>query len=222
MELIQIFEQELLQNAVITDKNHMENYMKNNFEFYGVRSPLRKRIFRQIMKENKLPNAEEYKTIVLKMMHYPKREMNYCGIDLAIKCQKKYNSDTDLNYITTLITTNSWWDSVDIIAPNLLGNYLHIFPQLISNTLKEYKASHNIWLYRSCILFQLKYKSKTNANLLFEICKYFKDSKEFFVQKAIGWALREYAKTDAQTVYNFVDSTDLVNLSKKEACKYRK
>lgn len=219
---MRVFNRELNKIAVEADKLPMEKYMKNNFEFYGVRSPIRKNVFKQVMKEYEIPTAQEYKFVVLKMMQHTKREMNYCGIDLAIKCQKKYSNIIDLDYISTLIVTRSWWDSVDTIAPKLLGNYLLNYPEMTSKVLKEYKASSNIWLYRSCVLFQLKYKDKTDADLLFEICTHFKDSKEFFVQKAIGWALREYAKTDADATYRFVDNTNLAPLSKKEAYKHRK
>lgn len=221
MELIKTFEKELEAVAVNADKNPMEQYMKNNFEFYGVRSPVRKKIFSQVMKKNKLLTEQEYKNVALKMMQHTKREMNYCAIDLALKYQKKYSNINDLEYITNLITTRSWWDSVDGLAPNLLGNYLLKYPEMVAETLQKYKASHNIWLYRSCILFQLKYKSKTNEKLLFEICDYFKTSNQFFVQKAIGWALREYAKTKPTAVYSFVDNTPLSKLSQKEACKHR-
>ncbi|MCB9034014.1 MAG: DNA alkylation repair protein [Chitinophagales bacterium] len=211
----------LQQAAVTTDIIPMQNYMKNKFAFFGVRSTNRRTIFKTILKTNGLPNEATYQAVVLSMMQHEKREMHYCAIDLVIQCQKKYSASNDIDYITTMITTNSWWDSVDGIAPNILAYYLKQFPNKIDVVIDNYMKSNNIWLQRSCLLFQLKYKQHTNEQLLFDLCKQLSTSNEFFIQKAIGWSLREYAKTNQQKVYQFVAATPMSNLSRREALKHQ-
>ena len=118
-----------------------------------------------------------------------------------------------------MITTNSWWDSVDFIAKHILGNYLFQFPDEIEKVVTECSSSENMWLNRSAILFQLGYKNQTDAKRLFDICLQHKSSSEFFIQKAIGWALREYSKANPDEVVSFVAKADLKPLSQKEALK---
>ena len=121
--------------------------------------------------------------------------------------------------IEKLIVTNSWWDSVDTISKFILGQYLKEFPEETTKVVRRFSNSKNMWLNRSILLFQLGYKDKTNAEILFSECKKHSHSKAFFIQKAIGWALREYGKTNPELVKTFVNSTDLKPLSKKEALK---
>ena len=121
--------------------------------------------------------------------------------------------------IEHLIVNNSWWDSVDFISKNVLGKYLQLFPEQIQNTVERFSKSNNLWLNRSSILYQLGYKKNTNAAILFNQCERFKESDEFFIQKAIGWALREYGKTNPKAVLGFVKSTKLKPLSHREAIR---
>jgi 3-methyladenine DNA glycosylase AlkD len=101
----------------------------------------------------------------------------------------------------------------------LVGNHFKCFPEFIKPYTEKWMKSGNMWLQRTVILFQLDYKEKTDVELLFKNIKKCTDSKEFFIQKAIGWALREYSKTDAATVINFVENNKLAPLSKREALK---
>lgn len=121
-----------------------------------------------------------------------------------------------------IILTRSWWDTVDGIAPNILGKFLQNYPELRDPCLKDFIQSDNIWLQRSTLLFQLRYKQDTDQDALFTLCESLSHSKEFFIQKAIGWALRQYAYTNKEAVYDFVDGHSLSNLSKREALKHRK
>ncbi len=200
----------------------MEAYMKNKFSFYGVPSPER----REILKNWKQNHSWEWGETLLNDGFFTftnyKREASYCVQDLFIPLFKKYAQESEFQYITKLIVTNSWWDTVDIISVNLLGNLMKKFPNLIPQMIEEYNKSKNIWLIRSTLLFQLKYKQETDAELLFSQCKKYSDSKEFFIQKAMGWALRQYAKTAPNQVYAFVDSHSLPALTVREANKHRK
>ena len=208
--------------AVASDRMPMIKYMKGHFDFYGVRSPKRKELFREILKSNGIPPHQLAIKIILDLMNHPKREMNYAAIDLALRVQKKYSQPEDLQWIREIILTRSWWDTVDGIAPNILGKFLQNYPELRDPCLKDFIQSDNIWLQRSTLLFQLRYKQDTDLDILFILCKSLSYSKEFFIQKAIGWALRQYAYTNKEAVYGFVEGHSLSNLSKREALKHRK
>lgn len=149
----------------------------------------------------------------------PERELHYCGLEILIKQLKRNYRIEDIQLIEKLLITNSWWDSVDTISKNILGQYLLEYPQEIEKVIERFSNSDNMWLNRSAILFQLGFKQKTNFDLLKSECEKHKNSNEFFIQKAIGWALREYAKTNPQAVKNYVANTNLKNLSQKEALK---
>lgn len=197
----------------------MGKYMKNHFTFFGMQTDNRRLIFNAIWKENQEELGENARTIATEFYSKNQRELHYCAIEILIKefkinCQKQ-----DISLIEYLITTHSWWDSVDVIAKYLLGKYLMQFPDETENIIQKCSNSENLWLNRSAILFQLGYKEKTNADLLFALCRKHSDSNAFFIQKSIGWALREYAKKNPTAVRNFVEATKLKPLSKKEALK---
>ena len=147
------------------------------------------------------------------------RELHYCAIEILIKQLKGNYKKEDIQLIDKLIITNSWWDSVDTIAKNILGQYLLEHPLETMKVTTCFSDSENTWLNRSAILFQLGYKQKTNFDVLQFECDKHKNSNEFFIQKAIGWALREYAKTNPEAIKKFVANTNIKPLSKKEALK---
>jgi 3-methyladenine DNA glycosylase AlkD len=106
-----------------------------------------------------------------------------------------------------------------MICKHHLGGYLKLYPKLIPSIIQSYSNSGELWLQRSAILFQLEYKEHTDQELLFALCKKHKDTKEFFMNKSIGWALREYSKTNPQAVIDFVAANELAPLSRKEALR---
>ena len=107
-----------------------------------------------------------------------------------------------------------------MLAQKCVGPLLFRFSDLVSNQVAAWISSQNIWLIRTAILFQNRYKEKTDFKLLTSIVIQFVDSEEFFIQKAIGWALREYAKTSADDVLAFVESQNIGNLARREALKH--
>ena len=213
-----------LENAFAANKNPenafaMAKYMKNNFSFFGIKTEERRRIFKEIWKENKLEITANARAIAFDLYSKQEREFHYCAIEILIKeCKGNYKKE-DIKWIEKLISNNSWWDSVDTIAKNILGQYLLEFPLETKKVIERFSNSTNMWLNRSAILFQLGYKEKTNSDFLFSECLKQADSKEFFIQKAIGWALREYAKSNPEAVKEFVKTSDLKPLSTKEAMK---
>lgn len=197
----------------------MAKYMQNHFSFFGIKTDERRQIFKEIWKENQQEVAVNTREIALQLFEKQQREFHYCAIEILIKQLKKNYKKEDIQLIEKLITTNSWWDSVDSIAKNILGEYLLEFPLETKKVIEYFSNSGNMWLNRSAILFQLGYKEKTNFDLLKSICEKYKNSTEFFIQKAIGWALREYAKTNPEAVKTFVINANLKPLSNKEALK---
>lgn len=219
MNFILALENTFKQNENPENAFAMAKYMKNNFPFFGIKTQERRRIFKEIWKENKEEVSANAREIALDLYSKPEREFQYCAIEILIKeLQGNYKKE-DIQLIEKLISDNSWWDSVDTIAKYNLGEYLLEFPLETKKVIERFSNSTNMWLNRSAILFQLGYKQKTSADLLFSECLKHSHSKEFFIQKAIGWALREYAKSNPEDVQEFVKTNTLKPLSKKEALK---
>lgn len=203
-----------LENAI-----PMAKYMKNLFPFYGIKTEERRAIFKAIFKSNKDEVTQNARQIALALFEKEQRELHYCGIEILIQTLKNNYSKEDIQLIEKLLVSHSWWDSVDTISKFILGEYLKEFPKETATVIDRFSNSKNMWLNRSVLLFQLGYKNTTNSKILFSECEKHSHSKEFFIQKAIGWALREYAKTNPEAVKTFVNSTNLKPLSKKEALK---
>jgi 3-methyladenine DNA glycosylase AlkD len=196
----------------------MKKYMRDQFEFLGIKASQRNALLREFFKEHGKPHLEELPQIVLALWELPEREFQYIGLTLLEKDVKKL-SDEHLTLAETLVVTKSWWDTVDHLAANIIGTILKKHPKWIGHYTRKWIQSDYIWLQRTAILFQLKYKKETDEQLLYHYIRMCKDSKEFFIQKAIGWALREYSKTNPESVIRFVESEHLAPLSKREALK---
>lgn len=215
---------EALQQQFIAHQNPekaepMARYMKNHFSFFGIQTPERRKLLREVIQVHKLPSNEEFQLVIRELWTLSEREFQAAALDLL----QKYNrhlDETHIPFLEELITTKSWWDSVDGIVPTFLGSIFLKHPEAIPTYIPRWIASENIWLQRSAILFQLKYKEQMDEKLLFSIIGQLKSSKEFFIQKAIGWVLREYAKTSPNAVWEYVQNNELAPLSKREAIKH--
>ena len=219
MDFISQLEAAFNQNKNEENAFQMKKYMKDLFSFYGIKTTERRAIFHDLLKSYKQEISENYREIALTLFKKEYRELHYCGIEILIKNLKKNYRKDDIKLIETFLITNSWWDSVDTISKYLLGQYLIEFPNETEKVIECFSNSENKWLNRSAILFQLGYKKNTNYELLFSECVKHSQSKEFFIQKAIGWALREYGSVNPGLVLNFVNNTDLKPLSRKEAIR---
>ena len=198
-------------------KTGAEAYLRNQFHFIGLDTQSRRKIFKKFISKNKVPPYQQLGTII-KCMWLLEREMQYSAIELAALYKKEWQVSF-IKSIELCIVSSSWWDTVDATASLLTAPYFKKFPSQIRSITSGWNKSSNIWLQRSSLLFQLKYKSETNTSLLAEYICNLSDSPEFFVQKAIGWILREYAKTDEEWVLDFVRSNPLKPLSRREALK---
>ncbi len=197
----------------------MENYMKNNFKFLGIKKPLREELSKPWIKKIILTQFEEIPLICKQLWEMYEREFQYVALELL----KKYISNAKIECIKEiefLICNKSWWDTVDLLATNISAEYFRLYPEKKLEYIDKWNSSNNIWLNRSAILFQLKYKKRTDFELLKAIISTHKTSKEFFIQKAIGWSLREYAKTNKEAVLEFIETYPIMPLSKREALKH--
>lgn len=193
-------------------------YMKNRFEFFGVKTPDRRAAYATFLKKEFLPNQKDLEKIVKTLWLMPEREFHYFAQELTL-CYLKLLRESDLELFEFMILNNSWWDTVDFIAPKLVGPYFKKYPQHRDKTVEKWLASGNIWLQRSCILFQLKYKTDFDTKLLEHVIHSLSGSKEFFINKAIGWILREYGKREPDWVVEFANRMPLHPLSRREALR---
>ena len=205
-------------NANETLSAQMSAYMRDLFPFFGIQKPTREPFFKQLIAEMQ---ADKIDFIAAAQYFWAMKEREYHYF--ALSCLEKVKKKLEVFDIQTLeqfICSHSWWDSVDFIAPNLLGTYFQLYPAQIVPITSAWVKSDNFWLQRSAILFQLNYKDKTDTKLLFDYCLQLADSKEFFVQKAMGWALRNLYRHLPDLVADFVKNNQLPNLTRREALKH--
>lgn len=208
----------LEQNADPTQAAPMQKYMRDQFEYLGIKSPQLRALFKQIIKDQGLPSLEELEPIVRELWELPQREYQYLAIGLMERLEKKL-PPRSIQTLEYMITHKSWWDTVDNIS-HIVGVLFRNYPDVREKYLARWRISRNLWLRRTAILFQLDYKEQTDFDLLREIIRENLGSDEFFINKAIGWSLRQYARIDAEGVKAFVRSTALHPLSRREAMKH--
>jgi 3-methyladenine DNA glycosylase AlkD len=197
----------------------MAQYMRDQFPFLGIKSPQRKALFKQFLGQHGLPQRQDLEAIVLDLWQLPEREYQYTAQDLWGRLRKQITPEF-VGLLEYLITTKSWWDTVDGLASHAAGDLFKRFPQTGAETVQRWRHAEDFWLRRTTLLFQLGYKGSTDRGLFFSLIQDNLDSDEFFIQKAIGWALREYSKSNPEAVRHFVEHTPLAALSRREALKW--
>ncbi|TNF47124.1 MAG: DNA alkylation repair protein [Bacteroidetes bacterium] len=199
----------------------MKAYMKDHFNYFGIQSEKRKEIqklwFQKIGKDL---SPEMKRKLVLSLWDQDQRECQYVALDYINTWSKKEYSREDIELIYHLITTKSWWDTVDGLASNFMGKYFSLFPEEIEPIISNWRNDEDMWVRRSCLLFQLKYGKNTNTELLYSLIDQYLPDKQFFIQKAIGWTLRQYSKFDPQSVRDYLKDKELGSVAKREAYKY--
>lgn len=195
----------------------MAKYMKNKFPFLGIKTPERKDLSKDFLKERKKDKEVDWELIFL-LFVLPEREFQYLAISY-MDTVKNLFAIKDMDNIEKVIKTKSWWDSVDSIN-HIVGYICLKHNKVREKYVNKWVYSDNIWLKRVSILFQLKYKEKTDTEFLAKAILNNSETNEFFVDKAIGWALREYSKTNKKWVREFIDNHRLSNLSIREGSKY--
>jgi len=199
----------------------MKSYLKDHFECYGIDSKRRRELSREYIHHYKGASFEQVKDQIRRLWASSIRDCQYVAMDLFSKHEKKIGEE-DLEFIRDLITTKSWWDTVDWLASHALGTYLLLYPANRYDIIEDWMASGQMWLQRSCIIHQLFYRQKTDKDLLAALILEMVGSKEFFINKACGWALRQYSKSNSQWVEKFINENrqNLNNLTIKEGMKW--
>lgn len=224
MFTIKDIEKTFSENADPARAKKMAAYMRNQFDFYGLMAAKRRDLSKPYIKEGKKAETIEWK-FLQELFSHNYREINYFGIDL-LKTQSHLLTPCDFDKLVDLAKIRPWWDTIDNIDGiiGLLSNDDRDFERKIL----DLSQNPNFWLRRIAIGHQRKFKEKTDTNLLAKIIKTNlkipctdKDEK-FFIDKAIGWALREYSKTNPSWVKSFLaeNKNDLSKLSTREASKY--
>lgn len=195
----------------------MAAYMRHRFPFLGLAKPERQALCRDFLKEKKREPDIDW-SFVWQSYTMPEREFHYLALQYLLLVKERLRPE-NLPELQKLIITNSWWDSVDTID-SLVGEIYLNYPEATEKTIRQWMTSENIWLKRISIDFQLGFKEKTNTVLLKDAILQNTDTGEFFVNKAIGWALRAYSKVNPDWVRQFLNENEVSPLSKKEASKY--
>jgi len=213
----------------------MTAYMRDLFPFLGIKSSPRRLLSRRVLDGTGRPDEAQLTEVALACWALPEREYQHFAVDW-LRQYARVLTPAFLPTAQYLITTKSWWDTVDGLASDVVGVMVERHPGLVS-TMDEWAAGSDpavgspsaspktaglpeLWLARTAILHQLRYKKATDAERLFHYCASNAGHRDFFIRKAIGWALRQYAKTEPDAVLTFVAAhPDLSTLSKREALK---
>ena len=192
-------------------------YMKHQFEYCGLGAPQWMAMAKQIFSDHGMYTGKQLEQFIKLCFDQEYREIQYVSIEMMQRMLPLQNKSW-IRVLERCITTHSWWDSVDWLA-KLVGMHFKRFPELQHEYAYAWIASENMWLQRVAIIHQLFYRETTDEKLLFDMIRKVADSKEFFLRKACGWALRQYAKTNPTAVEKFLAKTQLSNLSVREAMK---
>lgn len=224
MEYVQVLKFVLKQHENIEEARKMSQYMKDQFNYFGLRAPQMREVAKIFLQEKGFPSLNDVPNVIKQMYSCDERELQIIALYIMDHKLKKDFEVRDIELLEYMITTKSWWDTVDHIASNQVGTYFKKFPEQVEKYVEKWLNSDNIWLIRTAILYQLKYKQNTNFEFLKEIILRSTGTKEFFINKAIGWALREYSKIDRDAVVTFIyeHNEKLSNLSVREGLKWLK
>lgn len=217
MDFNKLYE-EMIQHKNEEQARQMSKYMLNKFEYIGIKTPERRKIFKNFFKEYKNEEKIDWE-FVNKCWENRYREFQYVAADYLKDKKDKLTID-DIPKLKQFILKKSWWDMIDNLDMTI--GALALKDSNVNKILLEWSIDENIWLRRIAIDHQLLRKEKTNTELLEKILKNNLGQAEFFINKAIGWALRDYSKTNPEWVKNFIEKNKekMAKLSIREASKY--
>lgn len=202
-----------------------QRYMKSTMPFLGLTSPVRRAVVRPLLADPvmRLGSREEWEAVVRRLWDEAEfREERYAALDLLRhRAYRSWHDPHVMPLVEHLVVTGAWWDLVDEVS-NVVGDVLLVDPEGEGLRMREWAGSDDLWLRRSAIISQLRHQERTDLRLLEDVIEPNLDDHEFFVRKAIGWALRQYARTDPIWVTEFVDrhTHRISGLSRREALKH--
>ncbi|MFI1725596.1 DNA alkylation repair protein [Streptomyces sp. NPDC020489] len=197
----------------------MRAYMKDVAPFLGLTAPVRRSLSRTVLEGTARPDEADCTAIALRCWELPEREYQYFAVDY-LRRHARVLSSGFLPVTRHLVLTASWWDTVDPLAAHVVGALVTADPKLKAD-MDAWIADDDLWIARTALLHQLRHKQRTDTERLFAYCVRQSGHPDFFVRKAIGWALREYAKTDPEAVRSFLarEKDRFAPLSVREALK---
>lgn len=181
----------------------MAAYLKTNMPFYGVQKKGRTEVYRRVRTEVPIRSNSEYRRAILALWDQPHREEKYLAIAVA-KGNAGYVTHENIDLYRQLVVDGAWWDLVDDVAINCVGIVHRSERKLMEPVIEAWIDDENMWLRRTALISPIKHKDDTDYQTLFDHCLRRAHEKEFFIRKAIGWTLREYAKTRPDLVRSFL------------------
>jgi 3-methyladenine DNA glycosylase AlkD len=226
--VIKQLEKALRSKGNATDAASMKKYMRDKFDFYGLKSPLRREVMKEVFAgKDKGLSTKEVKEFAQILWGKPQRELQHIAMEFLEKhkkelCKNETDFEENIEFFKMLVTSKSWWDTVDMLAYKLVGYLVQTHPTKGKPVMQEWISCDDMWLRRTAILHQLCRKESTDENMLFQFCLARCHEKEFFIRKAIGWSLRDYARTKPNKVKKFLQQhkDSLSQLSFNEAAKH--
>ncbi len=199
----------------------MQAYMKTEMPFYGVQTPARSQILRELARDFPPGDRDDYEALVLGLWNLPHREEKYLALGVAGHF-RDFVDTASLPLYHRLIVEGAWWDIVDEVATHLVGHLVVHHPAEAWPEVDSWINDADMWLRRSAIICQVGAKEKTDTTRLLAFCEARLEEKEFFIRKAIGWALRQHARIDPELIARFVEKyrDRLSGLSYREATKH--
>jgi 3-methyladenine DNA glycosylase AlkD len=198
----------------------MKKYMRDQFEYLGLAAPERRALQKEAMKVHKVESLKELCDTVHHLWSLEEREFQYVAMEMWTQYHNLWTPSV-LEDFRQCILSKSWWDTIDYLAPTCVGKLIQKFPE-VQVEMDKWSADEDLWIKRSAVLHQLKYKEGTNEEMLFRHCHSMMGEEDFFIRKSIGWALREFSKTNPEAVRIFIEENreGLSPLSIKEGSKY--
>ena len=221
---VQLIEQ--LETAFIAQQNSaracaVAAYMKNRFPFYGMEATIRRNIQKPFVVALKsMENRADRWELIRDLWAKDEREFHYFAQDWLNTWPNKWMDEADADELKWLISQQAWWDSVDTIASNYLGKWAQAFPEKARETFEEWRYEPVFWLNRACLIYQLKFKDAVDIPYLESLIAQLLPNKEFFIQKAIGWSLRQLSKFHPEEVRRILATYPIKGLAYREASKY--
>lgn len=220
LALLEFVETRLKAEADATKAAPMAAYMKTTQPFYGVQKTERIAIAREMKKRFTPKNQAEYEEGVRALWKQPHREEQYMALSFA-RQHTVFVTAKSLGLYEELIRKGAWWDLVDEVATQLVAPVFLAEREAVQPLMEAWIEDDCMWIRRSAILSQYKHRTKTDSRLLFDFCLRVAHEKDFFIRKAIGWALREYSYTAPQVVWDFLQENQklLSPLSYREGAR---
>jgi 3-methyladenine DNA glycosylase AlkD len=217
-EYLQLISEKFTQAGDPIRAEQQRAYMRHQFEYCGLGAPQWMSMAKEIFADQGMFTGKQLEQFIKLSFDQEYREIHYVSLEMMQRMLPEQNKSW-IHVLEKCITTHSWWDTVDWMA-KLVGIYFKRYPDLQHQYAYKWIASDNMWLQRVAIIHQLFYRETTDEKLMYDMIRHVAGSKEFFLQKACGWALRQYAKTNPTSVEKFLAKTNLSNLSVREAMKH--